>query len=411
MDAASAASQTVSAGWLLFDACVGLEKQLANTDTAAACATRTGGVVGVSLRLASPPAFSTVHLYSTERAYGRRVLAADRDLLLINMVVPVQNHHPGNYYPDNFFVYKADAHAPWLRPLPSPLDWIDPSWPWMPHLPGLLHCIGRHENAAISRSGDEFFVANLSMNYVSPTGLLNTGDREEVADLLLYSSENNTWEAKRLNLPADARKEYANSRWRTDAVFSSGGFACWADYHRGILRYDLSSDGSNLGIVRFPGIGMWHDDDGVPSRLRTVSVVGDDGGILKFVDVDNGRYRSSKSATGCTISAWILRTPELEWEKDATVQLDELWSLPDYKDSPLPRNVPAYPVVDRQDANLLHFILLEEDAETWMVTVNLKERSLISYDLEKNVIKHASFCNSKRICTDVCKYMSNLQGN
>jgi hypothetical protein len=140
MDAASAASQASSAGWVLFDACVGLDEQLANTDTAAACATRTGGVVGVSLRLASPPASSTVQLYSTERAYGRRVLAADGDLLLINMVVAVEDYLPGNH-PDNFLVYKADAHAPWLRPLPSPLDWIDPSWPWMPHQPRLLHCI------------------------------------------------------------------------------------------------------------------------------------------------------------------------------------------------------------------------------------------------------------------------------
>jgi hypothetical protein len=101
----------------------------------------------------------------------------------------------------------------------------------------------------------------------------------------------------------------------------------------------------------------------------------------------------------------------LEWEKDTAVQIDDLWSLPDYKDSPLPQKELIYPIVDRQDANVVHFALYEDD-KTWMITVNLTKRSLISYDLYKNAKDHILFfCNRKRICSDVCKFLSTAGGN
>ncbi|CAM0907991.1 unnamed protein product [Alopecurus aequalis] len=391
----------VSAGWMSFDTAVGLDEELADNPTAASCATATGRVVRVSLRLESPPVPSSVRLYTDERVYGRpRVLAADGDLVLINMVLTVEDELSG-CYPDNFLVYKADAHTPWLRFLPSPMDWIDDHWPWMPHLPRLLHRIGRRASVAIARSGEDFFVGSLTINYVSDNW-------EEVSDLLLYSSEKNMWEAKRLSKPPDPDKQYVNCLWRTDAVFSSGGFMCWVNYVRGILRYDLTSSmDSHLSFVRFPGIEIWDDEPGVPAKLRTVSVVGDRG-LLKFLDVDNGRYRSTKNGR-CTITTWILRMPELEWEKDITVQLDDLWSLPDYQDSPLPRIMPTYPVINGQDANIVHFVLDEED-KTWIITVDIRNITLRSYHLELDRMNQAML-RRKRVCGDVCKYLSNPSGN
>lgn len=101
---------------------------------------------------------------SASRVILMNMCPADRDLLLVNMLVAVQDEVPGNY-PDNFLVYKADTDTPWLRSLPSPVDWIDPRWPWMPNLPRLLHWIGRREGVGIARSGEEFLVANLTINY------------------------------------------------------------------------------------------------------------------------------------------------------------------------------------------------------------------------------------------------------
>lgn len=80
-------------------------------------------------------------------------------------------------------------------------------------------------------------------------------------------------------------------------------------------------------------------------------------GVIKFVDMDNGPFGRTKTC-GFTITTWTLRTaPELEWAKDGVFQIDDLWSLPEFRGSPLPRWVPVFPVVSKQDPGVHHFIL------------------------------------------------------
>lgn len=139
-------------------------------------------------------------------------------------------------------------------------------------------------------------------------------------------------------------------------------------------------------------------------------------GFLKFVDVDNGRYRSTKSTQHCTITCWILKTPESGWEKETTLQSGDLWSLPDYQDSTLPRKAPTYPVVNQQDTSIL-YLIVEGVGEAWMMTVDIekksfpakkkKKKSLSWYEIDKNRISYILCGTRKIIYSDLCKYLTN----
>ncbi|KAF0909054.1 hypothetical protein E2562_030808 [Oryza meyeriana var. granulata] len=185
------------------------------------------------------------------------------------------------------------------------------------------------------------------------------------------------------------------SKWNTDAVVVSSSDRrriCWADYHCGvILCNDASAPDAELGLafVRLPGIETWRGNHRRPYVYRTVSVTRS--GELKFVDVDDGRFRSTpRAGGGCRITSWTLRTPELEWEQDAALRLEEaLWALPSYQDSPLPRIVPTYPVLSMQDDNVVHFIVKgpESSDKCWMIVVDMKNKSLGPYMMYKNLVE------------------------
>ncbi|CAN6309001.1 unnamed protein product [Urochloa humidicola] len=86
--------------------------------------------------------------------------------------------------------------------------------------------------------------------------------------------------------------------------------------------------------------------------------------------------------------------PEFEWEEEAALRLTDLLSLPSYQDSPLPRAVPISPIVDMEQDNILYFIVNGPGYfdKAWMVTVDMKNKSLLQYMLYENPIetKHCS---------------------
>ncbi|RCV40520.1 hypothetical protein SETIT_9G060900v2 [Setaria italica] len=257
------------------------------------------------------------------------VVAADGDLLLVHMVVAVKGVY-AKKFPHNFFVYKADPELPSLLPLPPP-----PSV-WK----------AQAEVTGIARRGEEFVVANLRRHNVVVDATTMTEVEAAVVWLYRSSSATGQWETKQLDLPYAKEEGIVEYFWCTDTVFSFRGF---------------------------PGIETWRGDRDLPNMYRAVSICR---GHLKFVDIDNGNDDEGPSHyddnyDGCTITTWTLRMPELEWEEDSSLLLQDLSSLPSYQDSPLPRTVPRFPVGDMEEDSILHFI----------------KKSLVQYALYENPIE------------------------
>ncbi|KAL6638025.1 hypothetical protein ACP70R_025597 [Stipagrostis hirtigluma subsp. patula] len=359
-----------------------------------------------SLRcLAAPPAASCVQLDTDDEVFRKPDIAsAAGDLLLIHMVVAVKGVYYMKY-PHNFFVYKADPDLPWALPLPPPRD-----------------VMVRPELTGIARRGEEFPVAHLMTWDVHDHAAMR---RVEVAMVQLYSSATGRWETKRLAMPLDPDKGLDEFEWETDTVISFHGLVCWVDYHHGILYCDVFSPDPELVFLRFPGIEMLPGSRrGIPTRYRTVSICC---GRLKFVDVDNGQFWSTDSddddvsigseddvcieidASGCSVRTWTLKMPEFEWEEEASLLLPELWSLPVFRDSALPRTVPTYPMVSLHEADVLHFVLKGPGLfyEAWMITVDMKTKLLRQHMLYENPIEVDLinvFPECPMICSEIVKW-------
>lgn len=150
---------------------------------------------------------------------------------------------------------------------------------------------------------------------------------------------------------------------------------------------------------------------------RTVAV---SKGKVCFVDIDDGRFRSSKSSK-CAVTTWTLQTPELVWVKEHSLDISKLWSHWRYQRSPMPRCVPRFPVVDMWDSGIVHFILSESaiSTENWMITVDMREGHLRSYTTYKNAIEEPDldidvknvFWDIPLLCSTVCKRLNLPAGN
>jgi hypothetical protein len=116
-----------------------------------------------------------------------------------------------------------------------------------------------------------------------------------------------------------------------------------------------------LKLIHLPQIEIWKD---IVDQRRTFpevkSTVGACKGLVKFVDVDNGRFETRRLKTRFTVTTWVLnkiKTPA-EWVKVGVLRVnDELWTLPNFRDSPLPRSAPLCPMVSAKDVGVSHFIL------------------------------------------------------
>ncbi|TVU44654.1 hypothetical protein EJB05_04100, partial [Eragrostis curvula] len=119
-------------------------------------------------------------------------------------------------------------------------------------------------------------------------------------------------------------------------------------------------------------------------------------GHLLFVDVNNGRDNRcvirDDDSSRCSITTWTLRMPELEWELDTTLLLiQDLWSSRSYRDSHLPRTVPTFPVVSLREANVVYFVVKDDEpgyyVMAWVVTVDMEKKSLERHELYRNPVK------------------------
>jgi hypothetical protein len=113
----------------------------------------------------------------------------------------------------------------------------------------------------------------------------------------------------------------------------------------------------------------------------------------------------TKKTSGFKITTWSLKWTDLKWVKDSVLQVDDLWSLPNFRYSPLPRWVPEYPVVSKQDSNIIHFILRgpQSDAKAWIITLDMRNAVLKSYRLftnEQNLVFEDDDVDTKNIFCD-----------
>ncbi|CAN6218868.1 unnamed protein product [Urochloa humidicola] len=83
----------------------------------------------------------------------------------------------------------------------------------------------------------------------------------------------------------------------------------------------------------------------------------------------------------------------MEWEKEHTLRFGELWSGWEYWRSPLPRSMPGFPIVDRRQADVIHFVVeapegpWESEEPHWTIAVDMRNRCLTSYELYQNAIE------------------------
>ncbi|KAM0882197.1 hypothetical protein ACQ4PT_032476 [Festuca glaucescens] len=201
------------------------------------------------------------------------------------------------------------------------------------------------------------------------------------------------------------------STWQADVVipFPEQRCVCWVDYSKGMLLYRVFDE--------FP-VPMFHQlpATDLKARLRrhclrehrrTVCV---SQGKLRFVDAD---YDADPQQTsGFTVSKWTFRMSPQEctlphswsWEEDGdALQVDRLWSLPQYREKHLPLWIPEFPVVSKQDHHMVHFLM--QDPETFtpasLITIDMRTMELLSYMPYTNAQKDGSL-------KDICMYTAFL---
>ena len=155
-----------------------------------------------------------------------------------------------------------------------------------------------------------------------------------------------------------------------------------------MIYCDVFADSLLLQFIQLPGIDIWDQDHDytrgcqLPQAYRTVGV---SRGEVKFVGIDDGLF-GTKKTSGFKITTRSLKWTDLKWVKGTVVQVDDLWSLPNFRHLPLPSWVPKHPVVSKQDSNIIHFILRgpQSDAKAWIITFDMRNEVLKSYRLFTN---------------------------
>ncbi|KAK3152390.1 hypothetical protein QOZ80_2BG0158260 [Eleusine coracana subsp. coracana] len=338
-------------GWAMLDPWPLDEDPAATSTGLAICPASDGQALRVSLRLAAPPAHSYLHLHTdSDLNVKPSLLAADGALLLLHMTVSVVRNNPTfPSFETNFFVYKAHPEMAWLRLLPEFED----------------HCASVGHTGIANKDDDDYVVAGFRVKMLTRDECATWDDEDEedgyreVGELSRFSSSTDRWDLVELPIPFDPDKGLFKFVWDSDDLFALDGFMFWVDYHRGMLYCDVFAESPSLRFIQLPGIRVWGQDQNysngrqLPRAYRTVGVCR---GAVKFVDIDDGFFGTRKTS-GFRITTWSLNMADLVWVKDSVVEVDDLWLQPEFQDSTLPRWAPEFPVVNKQDGDLLHCIL------------------------------------------------------
>uniref|UniRef100_A0A0D9XXG2 DUF1618 domain-containing protein n=1 Tax=Leersia perrieri TaxID=77586 RepID=A0A0D9XXG2_9ORYZ len=298
--------------------------------------TSTGIPISVSLSLATPPAISLIHLHCAEAAAEtllRRhrlslssLFAADAHLLLLRVIIPIKRA-----YPEEGVIIDEEIEE---------------------------------RSSTIVEDLEE---GSITMKEVAKLSVLQcSADR----DL------DNSWVVKKLAMPFDSDGDFGPNQWKSEIAFGYDDTMYWVDYNIGLIFCDDVFESSpKLQLIKFPlpvrktRFGE-HDPNDNRGQLESFRTVGVSNGKIKFVDVDNCHSH--------IIRTWTLKMPEMVWELEDMLDVNDLWASESFKKYGLHQWVPEYPVVSLLDPDIVHFVLREPiyHEKVWMITVDMKAKSV-----------------------------------
>ncbi|KAM3257800.1 hypothetical protein ACQJBY_049861 [Aegilops geniculata] len=345
--------------------------------------TSLGDPFTVALLPAAPPAFSRLYVqwprgprdYDGEDT-GAELLAAHQDLLLFSLTSEVSlndSNIDSDPYRQDYFVFNtAVGVKSRLKRLPACT------------LPIVLKLWGddvtmdrqfNRDTIGIYRARDDFMVVQLAKFSVKAK------NSAMGAELCVFRSPLRTdgsdvvakgmWNI--LNLPIQHTKEEFTdlTRWSTYVTIISKDCIIWVDYHQGGIlsykpRYGVETTRSSVTYSRLPINNR--PEDSVPSgetleMYRSLCVTGKEGNRLKFVDIareDGAFFGPLAPGSSFTITCYTLASSEDNgWHKEAVITSKKFRYLA-CRNRRVPHNaVPMFPLVNRDEPNLIHFIVSE----------------------------------------------------
>nr|CAB3489292.1 unnamed protein product [Digitaria exilis] len=285
--------------WVLLDDRGEIEAVVSNSSTAddrtsaAAARTSTGHLIVVSLRLAAPPATSSMCVHfpavvppdmQKESTYAN-VLAAHGDSLVIYVYFK-QGYENQTI---DYFVYNAgDASGEPPRPPsllllpPLHVDEVTKSHIWGNNGRPVPRWLDRDGTGVLRRGEDEIVVAELKLVVVS----WDTTSETKEAELRVVRSAQWSWSVvKRAAVVVDGGGQDRDllSLWKTDTVFPIGeAQLCWVDLYRGLLFCSIFDE--NPMLHHAPAEATTLEPVTGPRSSRGVSVTSA-GSTVKFVGV------------------------------------------------------------------------------------------------------------------------------
>ncbi|KAK3139105.1 hypothetical protein QOZ80_5AG0377830 [Eleusine coracana subsp. coracana] len=283
------------------------------------------------------------------------LLSVDENLLLIRI-----DRYPSDI---DLFVYTAGS-LPSLWRLPACDKVIDglagrSKFLQMATDIGILH-----------RGGDEnsYVVADLA---VSLKASVHMGFRKDsccydpapmMVVLCTFAPKTWEWTVKEMRTPQPGGQEEFPILWSCDGVVPfSGRYLCCVDYYSGILICDFSDEDSPcLSYMPFPVGGKRYSDAMRVERncqesFRRVAVCQD---MLHFIHIDDDYCQEAGGpceTSGLAITVCNLKMTDNHnnWDVLHIVRLGDIWSGSLYWSSKLPHRRPEFPLMTKDDPNVL----------------------------------------------------------
>ncbi|TVU02294.1 hypothetical protein EJB05_52203, partial [Eragrostis curvula] len=336
----------------------------ADPKTLVVARTFAGDPIGVSLRLASPPAESRVCFHFPHDAEARehinKVIAAHRDSLL-NIVVQEEDC--------GYFVYSSGTTTGAGAPKPPSLSLLPP----------IDVFLDKGSTGLLRRGKDDLVVAHLKMVRLKDDTLT-----KHVAEVHLFRS--GMWYMGRPGVKClgnDIEEEKFLSRFRSRRVIPVGDdMLCWIDMTHGLIFSNVYDKNPGLRYVPLPADPRCSEHF---SSSRNVCVTA--GYLVKFVNIfarcccgGEGGGNCKRSDHAYIIKTWTLRVDTMTWVADGIMDATELWALDAYKS--LPRVQVGYPVVSMDEPHVICFRVFHKKA--WLIMVDMRSKMLRSvYSLPK----------------------------
>nr|CAB3467569.1 unnamed protein product [Digitaria exilis] len=330
--------------WVMFEPDVDLDTtgsySTADPKTLVLARTSSNHPIGVSLRIASPPAESRVCVHFPQGSQPSRldnqVIAAHGDSVLIKV-----SREGGSDKTKDYFVYNAGTAA---TGSPRP-----PSLSLLPPYSGYL----RNDWTGILRRGeDDLVVACLKIETRKNDD--NT-PKEHVPEMLMFRS-GKWWKIRWARIIGIENDELVYF-WSSRVIPVGDNMLCWFCLHRGLIFYIV--DDKRLVYKPLP------DDPSSAHSGRNVCVTSA-GNVVKFVNMfarcccGGGGASECKHSKNCyAIKTWTLRMDSMTWVLDGMMDCTELWVLDAYKS--LPRVRPEFPVVSMDEPHVIIFMVHEKE--------------------------------------------------